>query len=109
MKVFNSGNSLSKDSCNDSSLMFKLTNINQSIIFTGDVANIMSEYIYDEFKTDLKADYLQMSHHGNGVLSNEIYTAISHSVAFFDSPKWIREPPEDSTWTTSYYLNFMKI
>jgi len=92
---------------NNSSLVFKLSGKKQSLLITGDVGIKLSDEIIANHKEDLKADYLQMAHHGNGGLSDEFYDIVHPSVAFFDAPKWLREPTDDSTWNTPYLMDLM--
>ena len=80
---------LSKDYLNDGSLIFKVTNQNESMLFCADVGINMSDYLISQFGKSLKADYLQMAHHGYGGLSDEFYRHVSPKIAFFDAPDWL--------------------
>ena len=80
---------LSNDYLNDGSMMFKVTNTNESMLFCADVRINMSNFLVDKYGTTLKADYLQMAHHGYGGLSDEFYSLVNPKVAFFDAPDWL--------------------
>lgn len=80
---------LSRDYLNDGSMIFKVTNYNESMLFCADVGINMSDFLVNKYGTDLKADYLQMAHHGYGGLSDEFYQLVSPNVAFFDAPDWL--------------------
>lgn len=82
-------NNLSKDFLNDGSMMFKVTNESESMLFCADVGINMSNFLIDQYGDTLKADYLQMAHHGYGGLSDEFYRAVSPQIAFFDAPDWL--------------------
>ena len=80
---------LSNDLINDGSMMFKITAKRKSMLFCSDVGISMSDYILQDAATDLKADYIQMGHHGNGGLSHEFYQFVGAKTAFFDAPDWL--------------------
>ncbi|MCR5467562.1 MAG: MBL fold metallo-hydrolase [Lachnospiraceae bacterium] len=77
---------LSDDLLNDGSMMFKIENKEQSMLFCSDVGKKMSEYLLEEYGDFLKSDYLQMGHHGNGGLKADFYRTVAPSVALFDAP-----------------------
>ncbi len=80
---------LSKDYLNDGSMMFKVKGEEQSMLFCADVGKSMSDYLLKTWGDELKADYIQMGHHGNGGLLADFYTKVSPDVAFFDAPDWL--------------------
>ena len=51
----------------------------------------MSDTIIENYREELKSDYLQMGHHGNGGLSEEFYRLVEPKSAFFDAPDWLNE------------------
>lgn len=80
---------LSRDYLNDGSMMFKVTNYEETMLFCADVGIGMSDYLLNRWGHTLKADYLQMAHHGYGGLSDEFYQKVNPSIAFFDAPDWL--------------------
>ncbi len=96
MIVFNSAVQVA-DPANNGSLMFKITASSQSMLFCADVGEIMSESIMEEFEPQLKADYIQMGHHGNGGLSDAFYHKVSPDTAFFDAPNWLMDNIDPAT------------
>ncbi len=90
----------SRDIGNDSGLMIMVTNQEESMLFCADVGINMSEIIVAEHGHELKCDYIQMSHHGNGGLSEEFYRLASPGTAFFDAPEWLMNPGEGESYTT---------
>lgn len=82
---------LSDDLLNDGSMLFKVTGKTQSMLFCSDVGKSMSDYLLEKYGDRLKADYLQMGHHGNGGLKKDFYESIGAKAAFFDSPRWLME------------------
>jgi len=80
---------ISNDLLNDGSMLFKVSAKEESMLFCADVGKRMSDYLLETYGEDLKADYIQMGHHGNGGLKKEFYKFIEAKVAFFDAPNWL--------------------
>ena len=80
---------LSRDYLNDGSMMFKVTNNEQSMLFCADVGISLSDTLVNKYGEELKADYIQMAHHGYGGLSDEFYSLVDPEIAFFDAPDWL--------------------
>ena len=80
---------LSRDYINDGSMMFKVTGKKESMLFCADVGSSISDYLLDYWGDNLKADYLQMGHHGFGGLKDSFYEKVSPKTAFFDAPDWM--------------------
>lgn len=81
---------INTDNGNDSSMCFKITatDVNKSIIFLGDAYYYASvELLKDPQK--LKADVVQMAHHGQNGVSKEVYIAIAPKVCCFNCPGWL--------------------
>ena len=70
------------------------------MLFCADVGNSLSNYLLSCHGNNLKADYIQMGHHGNGGLSEEFYRMVSPQVAFFDAGEELMNPPSGSKFTT---------
>lgn len=79
----------SKDYLNDGSMMFKVTNEEESMLFCSDVGVNMSAYLHGCWQKSIKVDYLQMGHHGYGGLEDYFYQTVSPKVAFFDAPEYM--------------------
>ena len=84
----------STDPCNDGGIVFKLSGQEDSMIFLADVGALLSDYIISGHGENLKADYVQMGHHGYGGSSEKLLSLIQPSVAFFDCPQTIVENPD---------------
>ncbi len=99
---------VSTDLANDGSMMFKVTNDTQSMIFCADVGSRASDRIEELWGDTLSCDYIQMGHHGNGGLSESFYRITTPKVAFFDAPEWLMSPENnDNGWTTPKNLELM--
>ena len=65
---------------NENSLLLKMTVDGQTVLWTGDFAFLATDLVLREYDTALKADILQMAHHGwNGTAS--LYAAIDPTYA----------------------------
>lgn len=78
------------DNGNESSMVFKFTatDVDKSIIFLGDAYIRASEELLEN-PTILKADVVQMAHHGQKGVTKEVYKAIDPKICFFNAPKWL--------------------
>lgn len=100
---------LTTDLANDGSMMFKVTNKEESMLFCADVGVSMSKQIMGNYTDLIPSDYIQMGHHGNGGLSEEFYRLLTPKAAFFDAPEWLMNPEDDSHgWTTPQNRQLME-
>ena len=74
---------------NNSSLVFKVSLGNKTMLFTGDCGIEAGQKILRLYGKELKSDYCQMSHHGQNGCSYEFYRAVSPSVCFWCTPDWL--------------------
>ncbi len=77
--------------CNYGSLMFKVQGKKKSMLFCGDIMKKRQNRIIRRHKKELRATYVQCSHHGNWGFSKKFYRYVKPSAAFFDSPAMITE------------------
>lgn len=86
---------------NNGALVFKLSGKEESMLFFADVQDgkIGNELIR-KHQEKLKADYVQIGHHGNNSMPAEIYDIINPKVAFIPAPNWIFENPNNVSWYT---------
>lgn len=68
---------------NDSSLVFKLSTPDKSVMFLGDIGPEAGDTLYFESAHLLKSDMVQMAHHGALCCSMEVYAAIEPKVCFW--------------------------
>lgn len=99
---------ISGDLCNDGSLMFRIANEEESMLFCADVGLVMSDRIIQEYGDELKSSYIQMGHHGNGGLSEQFYRLAEPKAAFFDAPEWLMNPAEGLNYTTPVNRELME-
>jgi len=110
IKVFNTYDQYSKylshDICNDSSLMLKVTTHKNSILFCGDChSESTAKLLIKKYGKRLRANYVQMGHHGNNTLPNNFYSLVHPKVALFDAPQWLVDGKD---YDTKKNMEFMK-
>ncbi len=76
---------------NDTSLVFKLTTPNKTVLFLGDLGADGGDMLFRESRHLLKADIVQMSHHGHMNVGMEVYAEIMPEECIWCCPEWIYE------------------
>ena len=90
---------------NNCGLIFKVQGKSETMLFCCDIGNEwISERLINGHGDRLKADYVQMGHHGNGGLTEEAYRIVAPKAAFFDCPEWIFADEEKYTATKNRKL-----
>lgn len=95
---------LNTDNGNDSSMCFKMTatDVNKSIIFLGDAYYYASiELLQNPEK--LKADVVQMAHHGQNGVSKDVYVAIAPKVCCFNTTSVLYNNDSGTGFNTGRY------
>ena len=78
------------DILNNASLVFKVETEKNSILFCGDCnGNRMADLLINRYGVRLRADYVQLGHHGNASLPTRFYDMVQPDAVFFDAPKWL--------------------
>lgn len=79
---------------NDSSLVFKVTAPNKTVLFMGDLGPDGGDVLFRESRHLLKADILQMPHHGHMNCSMEVFAEILPEACLWCAPVWLWEEEE---------------
>ncbi len=74
---------------NDSSMIFKLNVGTQTILFLGDAYIDQGNQLLEKYGANLKSDIVQMSHHGQNGVTQEVYEAINPTLCLWPSPDWV--------------------
>lgn len=93
---------LTSNPLNDSSLVFKLTAPNKSVLFLGDLGPEGGDELYWESRHLLKADIVQMAHHGHMNCGMEVYAAIQPEICLWCCPDWLYNEPEVPDYLADY-------
>lgn len=92
--LFSYHEGLTSNLMNDSSLVFKVTTPNKTVLFLGDLGPEGGDVLYRESRHLLKADIVQMAHHGHMNVSMEVYAAIAPSACLWCCADWLYNEPE---------------
>lgn len=111
MKVFNGysdlhkNNQISGNLMNECSMVFKITNKKESILFCSDTGNIsVLENMINEYGSQLAADYMQVGHHGASY-NKEFFEVVGAKVLFIDAPLALRQWQEYPVYANLELLN----
>ena len=105
-----------EDFGNNTTAVFRLSSMGQSILFLGDAAEpegIMLRYYHDQNASNknkyfsLKSDVVQMAHHGQNAVAKNVYTAIDPDIALWTAPDWLYNAGQSSNYTTYYTKQWM--
>ncbi|MBO4337882.1 MAG: MBL fold metallo-hydrolase [Lachnospiraceae bacterium] len=112
---------------NDGSMVFKISGRKKSILFLGDIGDnnqeiragegitddeigngskmgrLIADEIIESFGDRLKSTCVQVAHHGNNLMPDYFYEAVSPKTAIFDAPDWLMENRNKETGESSYY------
>ena len=101
---------------NNTSMVFRLSTMGQSVLFMGDAAEpegLMLKYFHDQNAANsnkyfsLKSDIVQMAHHGQNAVPKSVYVAIAPKIALWPCPDWLYTPSSSSGLTTEYTKKWM--
>lgn len=74
---------------NDTSLIFRVTMADQTVLFLGDAGVAEGKRLLEKYGEDLKSDFVQMAHHGQGGVDKDVYEAINPTVCLWPAPRWV--------------------
>ena len=92
--LFSYHEGLTNNLMNDSSLVFKVTTPNTTVLFLGDLGPDAGDVLFRESRHLLKADLVQMAHHGHMNVSMEVYAAIEPKACLWCCADWLYNEPE---------------
>ena len=92
--IFSFHDGLYSNPMNDSSLVFKITTPNKTVLFLGDLGAEGGDVLYDESRHLLKSDIVQMAHHGHMNVGMEVYAAIDPEACMWCCADWLYNEPE---------------
>jgi len=92
--LFSFHDGLYSNPMNDSSLVFRITTPNKKVLFLGDLGPDGGDLLYNESRHLLKADIVQMAHHGHMNVGMEVYAAIAPEACMWCCADWLYNEPE---------------
>ena len=96
---------IESNSINNSSVVFRLDFDNGTrVLFLGDMGPAAGERLKaDVPATELKADIVQMAHHGQYGVNKDVYEIIAPKVAMWNAPEWLWDNDGGSGYNTGNY------
>lgn len=80
---------ITENPINNSSMILKMNVNDKSIIFLGDAGAESGQKLLNTQKEKLKADILQMAHHGQAGVNEDVYQAIKPKICLWPTPDWL--------------------
>jgi hypothetical protein len=74
--------------------VFHITTPNKKVLFLGDLGPEAGDVLYEESRDILKADIVQMAHHGHMNVGMEVYAAIMPDACMWCCADWLYNEPE---------------
>ncbi len=74
---------------NNSSMVIKMNIDNTSILFLADTGIESGKKLLETQKDKLKADIVQMAHHGQNGAGKEVYEAVQPKICLWPTPQWL--------------------
>lgn len=100
---------------NNSSLVFKISSSNKSILFLGDLGKEGGDVVLNTMGVEkIASDYVQMAHHGQDGVVKEFYKNVNAQYALWPTPTWLWENNLDGKgqnsgkWKTPIVRKWMK-
>lgn len=90
---------------NNSSMVIKMTTNKNNILFLADAGVESGNKLLEIQKDKLKADIVQMAHHGQNGVTKEVYEKINPSICMWPTPEWLwnndsGEGEDSGNWKT---------
>lgn len=106
IEVLNNRYEASYDAGNNASMVYRITINGKTIIFLGDLGEEGGNRLTAEYGDGLKADIVQMAHHGQDGVGINVYQAINPSICLWPTPQWLWDNNRGSgmntgSWKTS--------
>lgn len=74
---------------NDASVAYRMVVNGVSILFLGDLQQQGGDHLLAQAGDSLKSDIVQMAHHGQNGVSEEVYRVISPKITLWTAPDWL--------------------
>ena len=92
------------DGMNSLSIIYKVYTANASILFLGDADIDQGKWLLENVSAeDLKSTIVQMAHHGQNGVDEDLYKAISPKICLWPNVEWIWHNRYDTNSYSTYY------
>lgn len=90
IQVMNDRYELSEDKGNNASIVYKMLVNGKTMLFLGDMGEAGGRRLLSEAGAEqLKVDIVQMAHHGQNGVGEEVYKAINPGICLWPTPDWL--------------------
>lgn len=90
IQVMNDRYELSEDKGNNASIVYKMLVNGKAMLFLGDMGEAGGRRLLAEAGPEqLKVDIVQMAHHGQNGVGEEVYKAINPGICLWPTPEWL--------------------
>lgn len=80
---------ITNNAVNNSSMVIKIYANKKTILFLGDTGKESGEKLLKEQGENLKSDIVQMAHHGQDGVTEEVYKMIDPEICLWPTPEWL--------------------
>lgn len=80
---------ITTNAINNSSMVIKMQVNNKKILFLGDTGKESSEKLIKNAKNKLKANIVQVAHHGQNGATEELYKIVKPQICLWPTPTWL--------------------
>ena len=105
---------ITSNAINNSSLVLRVSDAKKSVLFPGDLGVEGGQKLLESaFRNRLRADYIQMSHHGQRGVDLDFYRVVSPTACLWPTPQWLWENdsgngPGSGPWETLTVRKWMR-
>jgi len=98
IQAMNDRYELAEDTGNNAGIVYKMLINGKKVLFLGDLGEAAGKRLLADCGAEqLKADIVQMAHHGQNGVGEEVYQAINPDICLWPTPKWLWEH-DGSRW-----------
>lgn len=98
IQVMNDRYELAEDTGNNAGIVYKMLINGKMVLFLGDLGEAAGKRLLADCGAEqLKADIVQMAHHGQNGVGEEVYQAINPDICLWPTPQWMWEH-DGSKW-----------
>lgn len=81
---------ITRNAINNSSVAMRMSNSHKSFLFTGDLGVEGGQKLLNSpYRNKLRADYVQMAHHGQNGVDEAFYQAVQPAYCLWPTPLWL--------------------